>query len=583
MASLPGLFNLQQFTDSGELAAGFRLYTYAPSTTTHKAAYTDEAGTIPHTYVSDGLGGQYIQLNARGELPSPLWLASGGYDLVLKTASGATIWTRRALGLADEAEAIDSVIRGDLASTTDAAKGAGAIGFAYALSYAAGTVGAWLKGLAATTGAAFIGFANSATGLVATTVQAAIAELAARRRVAQNVLPNTSWLVMTGHVSSPKYNASGTALAGAPVSSYTTGANTITCNCSDTSSLAVGRLVAFSAAAHANLRITAARVLAITPNVSFTVRLPNGLTAPSSAACVADPVEAGGSSSAGSGNGFDGWTKTTSLQVWRDDWAANVRAGSKYSCGMKKGAAGAELNYLQVDPRDVAKLCGKKCSVGGWVKAPSGGSWRVFCSDSVNGTRYGATVSTTGYAWSEAAFDIPENATSVAFGFELIGASGLSFYLSDPVAGVGGVIGQAPVSLSREFFIPIVKYSPQSFFNANITFPSVADAEGYYSFVFDVYAETGGAIAPDARGLDVILEGFNAGAVITGTGGRNFATRDELLVPHKYGPIMFQQAASVKTSCSGFMPLGDDGTAYVYGLASDNWANVSMDINGIYL
>ena len=77
-ASLSGVYNLQNFSDLGALAAGFRLYTYAAGTTTQKVAYTDQAGTVPHTYVSDGGGGLYIALNSRGELPAPLFLTSGG-------------------------------------------------------------------------------------------------------------------------------------------------------------------------------------------------------------------------------------------------------------------------------------------------------------------------------------------------------------------------------------------------------------------------------------------------------------------------------------------------------------------------
>lgn len=100
-ASLSGVFNLQEFTDLGLLGAGMRLYTYAPSTTTLKIAYTDQAGTIPHTYTNDGLGGQYIALNVRGELPAPLFLLSGGYDITLKTQFGVTVWTRRAIGTED--------------------------------------------------------------------------------------------------------------------------------------------------------------------------------------------------------------------------------------------------------------------------------------------------------------------------------------------------------------------------------------------------------------------------------------------------------------------------------------------------
>lgn len=124
MASQPGLFNFQAFTNLGDLGDGMRLYTYIPATTTHKVAYTDAAGAIPHTYTSDGSGGLYIALDARGELPAPLYLSSGGYDLKLTTPAGATTWTRRAVGLTD---AVDT-LRADIADTSDTAKGDALVG-----------------------------------------------------------------------------------------------------------------------------------------------------------------------------------------------------------------------------------------------------------------------------------------------------------------------------------------------------------------------------------------------------------------------------------------------------------------------
>ena len=92
--SQPGYFNLQGFTDLGALAVGGRVYTYTQGTTTKKNAYTEATGTTVHTYTSDGVGGEYIALNARGELPAPLYLTSGAYDITYKTAAGATVWTR---------------------------------------------------------------------------------------------------------------------------------------------------------------------------------------------------------------------------------------------------------------------------------------------------------------------------------------------------------------------------------------------------------------------------------------------------------------------------------------------------------
>lgn len=141
MPSLSGLFNNQQFTDGGMLASNYRLYTYAPGTTTHKVVYTDAAGLVPQTYTSDGLGGQYIALNSRGETPAPLFLSSGSYDLTLKTPAGVTVWTRRATGINDQADTTLTTIRAELASTNDATKAAGQVGYNKTLAYASGTVG----------------------------------------------------------------------------------------------------------------------------------------------------------------------------------------------------------------------------------------------------------------------------------------------------------------------------------------------------------------------------------------------------------------------------------------------------------
>lgn len=105
-ASQPANFNLQEFTDAGVLLVGGRLYTYAYGTTAQKNAFTDPAGTVPHAYTADGAGGQYIALNARGELPAPLYLGEGSYDITLKRADGSTVWTRKADGVDNAVNAL---------------------------------------------------------------------------------------------------------------------------------------------------------------------------------------------------------------------------------------------------------------------------------------------------------------------------------------------------------------------------------------------------------------------------------------------------------------------------------------------
>ena len=130
--SQSGLFTLQAFTSTGAMMAGGRLYFYVAGTTTKKDVYTDAAGSVPHTLTSDGVGGEYLALDARGEAPAPLYLTSGAYDVTLKTAAGATVWTRQA-----------------------------------------DPVGA---DIAASGGAALVGFLQAGSGAVATTAQAKMRE-----------------------------------------------------------------------------------------------------------------------------------------------------------------------------------------------------------------------------------------------------------------------------------------------------------------------------------------------------------------------------------------------------------------------
>ncbi len=177
-ASQPANFNLQEFSDAGLLLVGGRLYTYAYGTTTHKTAYTDAAALVPQTYTADGFGGLFIALNARGELPAPLYLSLGPYDIALKRADGSTVWTRRADPVGDSVAAL----------STDA--GAGLIG-----TVGGGTVQTDLDALEAfdasisdPSGSLVVGYVDIAADAVATNSQSRLRELTANAPTA--VIPN---------------------------------------------------------------------------------------------------------------------------------------------------------------------------------------------------------------------------------------------------------------------------------------------------------------------------------------------------------------------------------------------------------
>lgn len=71
--------------------SGGQLWTLISGTTGFLTAYVDSGLTTPCTYVSDGFGGLYIELDARGE--TQLWLGSQAYTFLEKDADGALIST----------------------------------------------------------------------------------------------------------------------------------------------------------------------------------------------------------------------------------------------------------------------------------------------------------------------------------------------------------------------------------------------------------------------------------------------------------------------------------------------------------
>lgn len=120
-ANRPSVYD-NQFFNAGAPAAGFKLYTYDSGTTTPKATYTDQAGTIPNT--------NPITLDADGMCE--LWLGSGEYTLALYTgligSGGALVNTWDDVEGAAGAGDI-TTLRADLANASDPSKGAGMIGF----------------------------------------------------------------------------------------------------------------------------------------------------------------------------------------------------------------------------------------------------------------------------------------------------------------------------------------------------------------------------------------------------------------------------------------------------------------------
>jgi hypothetical protein len=98
-ASIAASPKRQFFDNAGRPAAGYKLHTYLSGTTTPATTWQDQAATIANT--------NPITLDSRGECL--LWLDDNQeYTLVLKTATGATIWTVNDVSAAAASAALSS-------------------------------------------------------------------------------------------------------------------------------------------------------------------------------------------------------------------------------------------------------------------------------------------------------------------------------------------------------------------------------------------------------------------------------------------------------------------------------------------
>ena len=120
----------QFFASDGSPLASGKLYTYVSGTSTPKAAYTDDAGTIAHA--------NPIVLDSRGEAEI-YW--TGVYDVTLKTSADVTIWGPIKLEEPESdgtAAALDTALRAELANTSTADEGDTLIGVGSIVSLISG-------------------------------------------------------------------------------------------------------------------------------------------------------------------------------------------------------------------------------------------------------------------------------------------------------------------------------------------------------------------------------------------------------------------------------------------------------------
>ena len=426
-----------------------------------------------------------------------------------------------------------------------------------------------------------------------------------------NLAPNSQWEIMSGWGFSTQENYQGTGTEGTiAASANTTGAiGRSTFTVTATNDLSVGDLIQASGAGiDTCFTVGPMRIVSMVANTSITVRTYMGCTPSVNHATTLLPVTAGNNSVTSTGDGPDGWTKTSTLPMWRNEnrgsYAANMPTNvpAYATLGMTKDIAGVEQFYINVPAGQLAQYQGRTVVFGiqGYQKVRGGsGTWTIWTNDSVNGVRTpcGNAPTSGTFNWQECSFTVPAGATYLYVGVQLAGASADTYYFANPVFAIGSYIG-GPQNYQKprnEILIPQVHISPFGWVNGGFTFPSSAASycTGQVTcFEHDPYAESGGIIAPTVQKAHGQLEGWDCGTVVTSSGYvRVMAWFDRAAAPEKSGSFLPQYVACVKSFSYMDFPLNQYTTSqdlqgtgiYASNVVSDQWQNVSEEFDWFVL
>lgn len=411
----------------------------------------------------------------------------------------------------------------------------------------------------------------------------------------QNVLPNTQWQLRTAlsQITAFKPDNTGTQFSGYSVTSYTTGSNTVVCTVASTTGLRVGLIGVFTGGAHADMKICAAEITALTAT-TFTVKLPRGLVGAASAACTFTPImrgdDVGTSTDGPDGDWLAGWYKTNNLKMWiEDDPAITVNfPGADRVVRLMKTDSSQAIFYYSANPdgttlRKISPFYGRNFCMGFElrqdVKGGSGTALAFITNGSGSTSVYGTAMTRT-QQWLETTTTLTTTDTTLNCGAILQGASGDIYTFALPAAGRCTTFGSAagytrPV---REVLLPRVKYTPDSYNTVSITSPATETSAGLlYGFAFRLYPETNGALTKDVTAAHVGWGGTQA------TAGPAWGLRNQDATPHIYGPWFVTQVDGRKMIVKGLWSFAG-GEGFVYcDTASQTLTATEIDFAEIIL
>lgn len=387
-----------------------------------------------------------------------------------------------------------------------------------------------------------------------------------------NFLSNTNWQVdsISGSGSSfiTAVKSDGTANQTAiSATSFNTSANSVTFLTTNTQEFVAGvTLFTVSGSGFPN---SAFRATSVVANTSVTTTLPFNLTSPgSSSARTLTPISQGNQT----GVVFDDWQVTpTTLNVWADDFPANIPPGSIRALGMRKDLGTAEQYYWTAPATDLTRYLGRQITCGALVnqKVQGGsGTWRLNMFDNVSSvySTSGTGASFGGYEFRSVTFTSSTSGTGFGFGITLDGNAGDIYYFAGPPtcyygdAMTASNLAQKP----QELLHVALHWNPNLFLPLAITFPTATIGFGDYGFTNqDLAAISFGAVHNSIKAVDLKFE------YTTPTVNMLFLTSKSPFSQGTFGPECSTQVANQIITC------GPSRLSVINGGLFDIYVNVS--------
>jgi hypothetical protein len=383
-----------------------------------------------------------------------------------------------------------------------------------------------------------------------------------------NLLPNTQWQIFstlggsTGSVVEP--TPTGVGVNGSiAISGFTTSSTFPTLTTSNTQNLKANDIIGITGTGAGNLSYSPIRVYSVVPNTSFTLYMPGQLSTPASSVSTLTATSVVPGNYGTNTNGPDGWTKTSTLNLWRDTYPGNAAIGSKYSLGLVKGASGTE-NFTYVAPiNQIPKLAGRTIVFGAYVlsRANAGTGNFQLC---IITTCSAVTAGTGTYQWVEVSYHIPSSTTNIYFTFAEEGATNDVYYISNPMAAYGAYLGTGNYIQNPGEVINFINHiNPPLFIGFADNFPSTPwpGTTTEFGWEWDLYALTYGQIADTVKSVQVQME------FTTPTVGVNVQESTCICSPGAiFGGEVASQVANNMNTTTSLWPLDTTGL-YITGVS----------------